>query len=376
MRVLVVSELPPYVMGGAENQMARLVRDWLEKGHEVECLGRRMPKGHLDFGPYRINTHAIEVSQDFGRAGRGLSYVHSLGKQLLKLSQQADLIYCRFIGDAVLTACLLKTLGLLKLPLVCAPATAGPGGDVQYLHSIPLFKVWTTMLFKQCNAVVCIAPAIRAEMLRLGFTPDRCPQIPNGIPIQPLPEREARAVPQLLFTGRFAHQKGLDILMDAAEQLHLRGIQFTLTLIGEGPLQAWLSEAIDRKKLTHCVALLSALPADSIRARLLQADVFVLPSRAEGFSNAALEALESGLPVVVSDCGGLDTYIQPEMGRVVPRGDTAALVSALAEMIAMTPDERRRMGQAARRLASQKFSMEIVSTANLELFEKLISRSA
>lgn len=376
MRILVVSELPPYVMGGAENQMARLVSDWLARGHSIECMGRRMPEGHLDFGPHRIRTHAISVLQGFGRAGRGLSYVRSLGSQLLKLSKQADLIYCRFIGDAVLTACLLKSLGLLKLPLVCAPATAGPGGDVQYLHSIPLFGIWTKMLFRQCDAVVCIAPAIRAEMLQLGFAPDRCPQIPNGIVIQSPPVRLGGAVPQLLFTGRFAHQKGLDILLDAVELLQEQGLRFTLSLVGEGPLRGWLAETVRAKHLEACVSIESALPPESIRERLQKADIFVLPSRAEGFSNAALEALEAGLPVVMSDCGGLDTYIQPETGRVVPRGDVCGLAAALAELLALTPIERKCMGIEAHTLAKHRFSMEAVSKANLGLFEKLSDKHA
>ena len=61
MRILVVANLPPYVIGGAENQVARLVETWTDLGHHVEVAGHRIPDGVLRFSNAAIRTHHIAV---------------------------------------------------------------------------------------------------------------------------------------------------------------------------------------------------------------------------------------------------------------------------------------------------------------------------
>jgi glycosyltransferase involved in cell wall biosynthesis len=101
-----------------------------------------------------------------------------------------------------------------------------------------------------------------------------------------------------------------------------------------------------------------------------QADIFVLPSQNEGMSIALLEAMASGLPVVVTDTGGTAELVQDEVdGYVVPWADVLALTRVLATLV---QDEqlRQRMGKESRRVA-QQFDWSSVSWEYLELYGRI-----
>jgi starch synthase len=157
------------------------------------------------------------------------------------------------------------------------------------------------------------------------------------------------------------HIKGLDVLLDAWAALP-REPDRRLLLIGAGSDQEWLRERlpgdavwIDRY-LTDRAELAGLLAA---------ADLYVLPSRREGFPVAPVEAMAGGLPVVASDVRGMAEILprgEADGGVIVPSGDAAALANALAELIADAP-RRTALAAAARRRSAEGFSAEAVGRA-------------
>lgn len=142
--------------------------------------------------------------------------------------------------------------------------------------------------------------------------------------------------------------KGLDVLLDAWRIVVAEAnVQPLLLIVGDGPDADLLSTMIDQ------------LPPGTVRwhrefvldrARLCRflsaADVYVLASRQEGFAVAPLEAMASGLPVVATDAPGIPDLIHggtAEFGRMVPRGNTAALAGALTSLLEDV-DACRRLG--------------------------------
>jgi glycosyltransferase involved in cell wall biosynthesis len=88
------------------------------------------------------------------------------------------------------------------------------------------------------------------------------------------------------------------------------------------------------------------------------ADIFVLPSYAEGLPNSMFEAMAARLPVVVTPVGSIpDVVVNNANGLVIPLRDVPALTNAL-EFLSNAPDERERLGKAAQALASQRFGVE------------------
>lgn len=113
-----------------------------------------------------------------------------------------------------------------------------------------------------------------------------------------------------------------------------------------------------------------------VAALLAASDIGILSSHEEGFSNAILESMAAGLPMVVSDAGGnTEAVIHGETGLVVPVGDPRALADAIAELAA-APERCRVMGQAGRSRIEQSFSMESCVKNYNRLYEDLLSGNA
>jgi glycosyltransferase involved in cell wall biosynthesis len=104
---------------------------------------------------------------------------------------------------------------------------------------------------------------------------------------------------------------------------------------------------------------------------LRASDLFVHPSREEGFSNAILEAMAAGLPVVACAVGGNpEAVVDRETGRLVPSRDAAAFASAVAELLA-DPEKRKAMGEAGRVRATERFSLDRMVGEMESLYESL-----
>ncbi len=96
----------------------------------------------------------------------------------------------------------------------------------------------------------------------------------------------------------------------------------------------------------------------NLREYLSTADIFVLPSRSEGFSNAIVEAMAASLPVVATDVGGnAEAVADGVSGFIVPSEDAAALAAAISGLLS-DPPKAREMGAAGKKLASEKFTTD------------------
>src|SRR5258707_13549156 len=110
-------------------------------------------------------------------------------------------------------------------------------------------------------------------------------------------------------------------------------------------------------------------PADYLRA----ADIFVLPSVAEGMSNSLLEAMATALPCVVSGIGGnTDLVADGQTGRLVAQPTAEAWSNTILELLE-NPSEARRLGRAARQRIDQEFALGIVVDRYFELIPRLIA---
>jgi glycosyltransferase involved in cell wall biosynthesis len=352
------------------------VEAWADLGHHIEVAGHRIPNGILRIGNAEIRTHHIAVRGGSGRAARGLSYFVSLACLLHKIKRNFDVIYCRGLGDGAISVCLLKAIREVRLPLVVCPMNARGAGDSYFLRSIPGWQFLRPLINRHCNAINIIAPAIQSDLVQLGIDRPRIARIPNGIKIAG-PVRRSRPAPshRLAWTGRLAAQKGIDVLLNALAKVAAAGKEFSFEIIGDGPDKAALIKQCRHLGLGKMVRFTGAVAKETIRAKLAEADVFVLPSRYEGMSNAALEAMETGLPVLLTRCGGIDTYIDDSSGWLCEPNDQEGLTAALLRMLDTPEDKILAMGRQARQIVERHFQIERVARQNMELFEQLIGSS-
>jgi len=180
--------------------------------------------------------------------------------------------------------------------------------------------------------------------------------IPNGIDLdefQPGPAREDGEPTQLLFVSRLVERKGLQFLLPALASLQRRGHDFRLRIVGDGPMLPQLEQMVGDEGLWERVQIDGAVPHEALPAIYQDADVFVLPSLAEGMANVMLEAIASGLAVVGTRVAGMDELVhEGRNGWLVEAGEIGALESALAEAFA-NPEMTAQMGRASRALAEE-----------------------
>ena len=151
----------------------------------------------------------------------------------------------------------------------------------------------------------------------------------------------------LVTVARLVPQKGIDVLIRAMARTVGEAGGWTLTLVGDGPERQDLERQVEQAGLQDRVQFLGFRPDP--QTFLLQAGVFVLPSRFEGMPNALLEAMAAGLAVIVTNAspGPLEVVEHGTSGWVVPSDDPVALAEAL-DHLAADPLLRERLGAAAR----------------------------
>lgn len=139
---------------------------------------------------------------------------------------------------------------------------------------------------------------------------------------------------RLVFVGSLAQlYKGPDILIDALTQCLSAGHSgVKLIMIGEGQFRTALEEQVARRGMNDIVTFLGQLPSgEAVRKELLQADLFVLPSRTEGLPRAMIEAMACGLPCIGTNVGGIPELLAPE--DLVAPGDARELAAKIKEVL-------------------------------------------
>ncbi|MGF1479056.1 MAG: glycosyltransferase family 4 protein [Cyanophyceae cyanobacterium] len=162
---------------------------------------------------------------------------------------------------------------------------------------------------------------------------------------------------RLLFVGRLAATKGLPVLFDSLAILKQTYPDVILTLVGDGSERAELEAAIARLELTDNVELVGYKSQAEVRQYMQTADVFVLPSFAEGLPVVLMEALAAGVPVVTTRIAGVSELVEEGInGYLVPPGDAGALADKIHKLLS-DADLRTRLGKNGRTKVEQEFNL-------------------
>lgn len=173
---------------------------------------------------------------------------------------------------------------------------------------------------------------------------------------------------RLIFVGRVVEQKGLGVLFDSLDLVAGEAPDLELVVVGDGPDRAKLErQANDRGFGDRVQFVGSKSPAD-VAALLATADIFVLPSFAEGVPVVLMEALGSGLPVVASFVGGIPELVEDGVtGFLVPPGEPVALADRISTLVA-DPALRSDFGKAGRAQVVAEFDAAAEATRLGSLF--------
>lgn len=231
---------------------------------------------------------------------------------------------------------------------------------------VPYFRLVESRTLTRAAAVRFTTDSERKEASRLGPTG---PAVVIPHPFEPSPSRrnrrsetgdgqaDSRERFQVLFLSRLDRVKGLDVLLPAMAKLRWELPEARLLLAGSGT-EAYARKVrreIETLGLGDTVATPGFLEGDEKERALASSDVFVLPSRHENFGVAVVEAMDAGLPVVVTPGVGIWREIQRAGAGVVVERSPEAVASALIGLLG-DAERRRRMGTAGRVLVRERFS--------------------
>ena len=170
---------------------------------------------------------------------------------------------------------------------------------------------WLPFICRKADLTVSCSKEIAGELLNeYGLTEEKSAVIYNGLPLTSIRERAKEPLPDLesikfnqkkllVTSGRLTYQKGQWHLLPVMKYLRDEGLQVCLVILGEGKLRPLMEERITCLGLSDCVLMPGFV--ENPYSYLAKADAFVMPSIYEGFSNAILEAMACGAPVISSD---------------------------------------------------------------------------
>ena len=381
MRILmVVRQFFPWA-GGTERQAQKLAAKLIEHGLDVQVVTGRWfwntPKQEIiETVPIFRNftcwgMFGIKGLRKFG----GYIYMLSLYWYLWKHRREYDLIHIHMLGYPAFPGTLAGRR--LSKKTIIKIANSGQGSDIRLMRENDLIPGQRQMLATTLDAdrMVALNKRIVQELGQAGVPAERIVLIPNGVDLIEADSKRNYSIDDtvtVIFMGRLHPQKGLDVLLPAFKQVisNRPNMSWRLWLLGDGSLRSELQ--IKTKQLDIVQEVKFWGKVDDVSTYLARADIFVLPSRSEGMSNALLEAMAHGLPCVATRISGnVDLVQHGENGLLVPPEDETALAEAI---IQLADDEvlRQKAGRSARQMIETEYSIDSIAKRYIALYNTLI----
>lgn len=230
------------------------------------------------------------------------------------------------------------------------------------------------------DVIIAVSDAVRESLMKQGVANTRIHVIWNAVDEMRFRDLDAarvraeRSIPgDATVLGLIANLKPVKdhaTAIEAVAALHHRGKPVHLLLAGDGPLRSELETLVSNRGLNSFVHFLGM--REDVVSVLAAMDIFVLSSLTEGMSNAMLEAMAAGKPIVASAVGGnLEVVQQGIQGFLVPPKDVTAFTDALDKLVD-SKTLRERMGDAARQRVREKFSVSAMVNSYAKVIHDVI----
>ncbi len=380
---VVPTYLPARRYGGPIVAVHGLCRALAARGHEVEVYTTSIDGPHDSAVPHcaPVMLDCVKIRYFLSPWLRRLSYAPALSETLRREIHGADVVHLHsvFLWPTWRAARIARAA---NVPYVISPRGMLVKKLIDSRNRL-IKSAWIGLIEKsnlEGAAVIHAASEVeREEIEKLGWRLPRMTVLPNAVddvmPVtqnaMPSPEIVdlGRENPLVLFFGRLARVKGLDRLLQA----FARTKHGTLAIVGtdyEGlapQLVALAHELAIQHRVRFVPRTITGADKESVFA---SARVFVLPSHSESFGNSVLEAMQRGLPVIVTPGIGAAEVVRESGGGLVVDGDPESLGCA---MDWLTSDLARAaaMGEAGRRHVSDHYTWPKIAARMEALYESL-----
>jgi glycosyltransferase involved in cell wall biosynthesis len=376
------------IYGGVPSVVGNLAIQWKQAGHHTWFLhpsdddSLRAIITTWGFPGYQINLRSpIPLYDETGPIGGGpvktmAAFWGYLGWTLLCLyrlisKHRIDIVNIHYPSEYYVYFGVLKRLCRFKLVLSIHGADVFPNGNKLASYS------WA-FRFLMRSADLLVTPSQGMLEDTLTIFPElrtRAQFIHNGLNVE---DFELGALPQkagsnsILCVAMHSHRKAIDVLIKAFEALHRTHPDLHLVLAGDGPLRNKLEQLGRDLGVYDRVRFLGIQTREEIKALMRQCAVFVLPSRAEPFGIAILEALASGKPVVATAVGGIPEIIQHGVTGLLVEPDNPQALSEAIKAVLNDQALANRLAQNGHNHVLQQFRWEDAAAKYDSAFRSLL----
>ena len=376
--ILIAADTYPPDVNGAAQFGYRLAKGMTGRGHNVHVLASRDSKGssYTEFRAeatvHRLRSHSVPTHESFR-----LCFPWEIKKEISLLFDRVkpDVVHIQshyMIGEHVLYEAVKRGVRIVAtnhfMPENLNPFLPFP----QWFKDIIGRISWKDMgkVMGQADVVTTPTPLAAKAMHEHAFLRKVLP-LSNGIDsaayeLQPGEQIEPHPHLTVLFAGRLADEKHVDVLIEAVSKTPPE-LEVHLEIVGGGEVRPALEELVHRLGMENRVKFLGLASDEDLRKAYIQADLFCMPGTAELQSLVTLEAMSASTPVVLADAMALPHLVRDgENGYLFTPNDSDDLAKKITMVLELPADQRAAMGQASRQMV-EPHSIE----GTLQTFEDL-----
>jgi glycosyltransferase involved in cell wall biosynthesis len=378
--MMIIANFHP-TKGGAENQAFLLSKELVKRGAQVSVLTLRLKNLPAEETIEGVRILRKIAPIPFGPLW-GITYARDVRKNLISYQNDYDIIHCHqlYIHAAVGV----RVAREFSKKVICKVVCGGEWSDFLRLERIRGGRAYLRDAI-QLDRVVALNRDIQNEALAHQVPAERIAVIPNMVDTDRFTvTAQPRSENELVFIGRLHEQKNIPVLIEAFKILLVSRPSLRLRLLGDGPDRRRCETLIRDRGLGDRIALDGF--QNDVRPALQSCACLVSASRAEGMSNALLEAMACGAPIVATNAQGNAEMLEAgapndegfaigRCGIVVHAAGPEPFARALAYALDR-PELRRSFSESARATALAKYAIPRVIDRYLELYGELeISRA-
>ncbi|GAA4639097.1 glycosyltransferase [Actinoallomurus vinaceus] len=355
-------------LGGTEKQVALLAEGLRARGVDTSVLVM------FEGGPHEDTLRTADVPVvhlGFQRRSAGWRMPSDNAAAFLRLvgrlrRTRPDVLHAFLFHSHVTAAAAARPAGVPVL-------VAGRRSLGDFKRGRPLVSALDAVATRMTDHLIANARAVADDALRdRGVTAEKLTIVRNGLPgsaFEPMPPAPlATRLPVVLCVANLISYKGHRYLLEATARLRTRGVHCTLALAGDGPERAALQRQATRLGID---ARFLGTRTD-IGRLLARCDVVALASLQEGMSNAVMEAMAAGRPVVATEVGGTGELLRGR-GVLVPPADPQALADGI-ERVLGNPAFAAELGLKARAWSEAHLSDDVMVDEHVRIYRELLGR--
>lgn len=350
--------------GGAERVFVNLADYFLTEGYRVIMVTQYQREDEYDL-PDGVERFLSDIGEEKVSANRVVNFLRRLNKLHAIWKEQKPDLVLSCIGKnnfmAVVTTMGTKTKAVVSVV-----------GEAKEEYPSKGMRMLADLLFSRAAGVV-----LQTERSRRFFcrkVGEKAVILPNSLnPAFIRPRYEGVREKKIVSVGRMDANKNHEMQLRAFAALKDKYPEYTLEIYGDGELRPYIEETAAKLGIVERVSLPGVV--QDVAARIWRASLFLLTSYSEGVSNALIEALALGLPVIATDVpsGGTEELMEDSVnGLVIPAGDQTALERAMDRLLGDF-DYADRLGRKAAEI-QQRLAPERVNPLWKEYFEKVMNK--